>query len=52
VDVENAVELPDGSQADQIENRILLRELVETLRPEDRDLPTKDGWGDVPRKLD
>jgi hypothetical protein len=52
VDVESAAELPDRSQADQIENRILVRELLETLCPQDREIFLRRMAGETYPEID
>jgi FixJ family two-component response regulator len=52
VDVESAAELSDRSQADQIENRILVRELLETLCPQDREIFLRRMAGETCPEID
>ena len=51
-DVEYAVELPDRSQVDHIENRILVRELLETLSPQDREIFLRRMAGETCPEID
>ena len=51
-DFEFAAELIDGSQVEQIENRILIRELLETLKPLDREIFTRRMRGETCPEID
>jgi len=52
VDIDRAAELPDCSQIDQIENRILVRELLETLCPQDREIFLRGMAGETSEEID
>ncbi len=51
-DFEFAAELIDVSQVEQIENKILIRELLETLKPLDREIFTRHMRGDTCPEID
>ena len=51
-DFEFAAELIDASQVEQIENKILIRELLETLKPLDREIFTRRMRGDTCPEID
>ena len=51
-DFEFATELIDVSQVERIENKILIRELLETLKPLDREIFTRHMRGDTCPEID
>ena len=52
VNIDRAAEVPDFSQIDQIENRILVRELLETLCPQDREIFLRGMAGETCEEID